>query len=83
MKRKQRAKKGCKHCPKHCPKGKIRLVYYDWKDIESAGEEFVSALKAFGLYVYKSPVCAGSDSFGWVISDELLTRAEVRGLEGL
>lgn len=58
-------------------KPKTTTVSYDWKDTAGAGDEFRAALKKFGIYVYDMPSMDGSDTYGYILSDCKLTKAEI------
>lgn len=60
-------------------KAKINHVIYDWK--EDSSDEWTTVLKDFGLYVYGSPMCEGSDQYGYIVSNEPLTKAQIKKYE--
>jgi hypothetical protein len=54
-------------------------ISWDWK----AGPDFDElneALEPFGLRAYEDPSTEGSDSFGFIISNENLTRDQLRAI---
>lgn len=54
-------------------------ISWDWK----AGPDFDElneALEPFGLRAYEDPSTADSDSFGFIISNENLTREQLRAI---
>ena len=56
------------------------FVQTDWKDTARLIEEFIEAIENFGLFVYDDPDAQGSDSYGFIISHEQLTDAQINTL---
>ena len=68
-------------------KAQVRYVVQDWK--ANPGEVFDDVMKEVNtllrrkglkLHVNFLPFCEGSDTYGWMLSWEKLTRAEVQEL---
>ena len=57
-------------------KPKIRGIYFDWKG--SGIPEFKKAIKAFGLHLYTDPTMDGSDMYGFILSDQKLTKKQIK-----
>lgn len=61
---------------------KSATVAWDWK---ASGEEIVEELKQalanFGLVVTEHPATEGSDTYGYIISNRTLTKAELKEAE--
>lgn len=56
----------------------------DWKDIDGMAAAFKKAIeKVFGGRVYKLPSCKGSDTYGFIISDQKLTREQIKEIDGI
>lgn len=45
-------------------------VMADWKDIQGLADGFAEACRHFGLTVKEDPRCAGSDTFGYIVTKE-------------
>lgn len=52
-------------------------LVYDWKERPET-DELRRTLRKFGVFVYDSPGCEGTDSYGFVFSNKKLTRKELR-----
>ena len=59
---------------------KQMFVSADWKDIEGLIESFTEVLKNFGLFIYDDPWFEGTDSYGFVVSNETLTDEQIAKL---
>lgn len=57
----------------------VNLVCWDWKE----SPELVSMLKPFGIHVYEDPSCEGSDTYGYILSNEPLTKEELKKISGV
>jgi len=62
------------------PKLKVQLVAADWKDIE--GEDglimgFYQALRRLGVFMVNHPDFEGSDTYGFLLSNRAMTKAEI------
>ena len=55
-------------------------INWDWKSGPTP-EELERALKAFGIRVYEDPMSAGTDSYGFIFSNEELTDEDLAELE--
>lgn len=56
----------------------------DWKDIDGMAAAFKKAIeKVFGGKVYNLPLCQGSDTYGFIISDQKLTRKQIKEIDGI
>lgn len=55
---------------------KYSKVFWDWKTGPTLNDLKV-ALEPFGLHIVPNPAMDGSDSYGYFISDEVLTEREV------
>lgn len=53
-------------------------VSFDWKDTEGGLKQLHKALKEHGLHMQNSPQHAGSDQYGFHISNRKLSRTELR-----
>lgn len=73
-KTKKKAKKKSPKKPKKLVHGEIVL---DWRE-QLGLEDLVAALEPFGLTVTEHPACEGSDSYGFIISNRPLTKAELK-----
>jgi hypothetical protein len=51
-------------------------LIYDWKERPSV-EDLRSALEPLGVHVYDDPSMEASDSYGFVFSNEPMTRQEI------
>jgi hypothetical protein len=47
-----------------------KYIAADWKDINGLVEQFQSVIEQFGLNIIEDPIYEGSDTFGFIISDE-------------
>ncbi len=56
---------------------KTTELVYDWKERPET-EELKRELRKFGVFVYDSPGCEGTDSYGFVFSNKKLTKEELR-----
>jgi len=52
----------------------------DYKDTEELIDGFKEALTRFGIKVYDDPNCEGTDTYGFLLSNEELTEDEVKTL---
>ena len=65
---------------------KERIVAHfaaDYKDTEELIDGFKEALARFGIKVYDDPNCEGTDTYGFLLSNEELTDEEVKELTDL
>ena len=63
---------------------KTFCVAVDWKDIDGMAAAFKKAIeKVFGGKVYNLPSCQGSDTYGFIISDQKLTRKQIKEIDGI
>ena len=55
----------------------LHFISGDWKDQEDIFKQFIKFLRNQGYHIYEDPVCKGSDSYGWIISQDNLTRKQL------
>ena len=60
---------------------KISIVQADWKDAEGLIDGFRKAIKKLGGHVYESPTLKDSDTYGFIISDQKLTRKQIKDFD--
>ena len=58
----------------------VAQVSADCIDAEEVIEGFKDALEKFGIKVYDDPTCDGTDSYGFLLSNEELTKDEIKSL---
>lgn len=51
-------------------------VYAEKNDTEGMAKAFITAIERFGLYITENPITEGTDSFGYIITDEPLNKKE-------
>lgn len=66
-------------------KDKRIVVHFaaDYKDTEEIIDGFKEALERFGIKVYDDPNCEGTDTYGFLLSNEELTDDQVKELTDL
>jgi len=57
---------------------KTAHVSADWRDSVGMIDSFRAALKKFGIHMYSDPNCKGTDQYGFLLADKVLTEAEVK-----
>jgi hypothetical protein len=55
---------------------KYAMVSYDWKE-GGCEEEWICALKKFGLFATKDPIAEGSDQYSYFVTGKELTDEEL------
>ena len=55
---------------------KYTEISWDWKHCPDL-EELQEALESLGVFVYEDPVMDGSDQYGYIFSNENLTKEEL------
>ena len=59
-------------------KKKVRFYLFDWKEFSDEAEHsFKEAIKFIGGHIYNDPQCASTDTYGFIVSKEKLTRKEI------
>jgi hypothetical protein len=57
---------------------KYICFYFDWKEFSDEAEHgFRQAVKFLGGHVYNDPQCTGTDTYGFIVSKEKLTKKEI------
>lgn len=57
---------------------KTTTVVADWKETEELINGFKKAIRKLGGYVYNHPDFKGSDTYGFIVSDEALTKKQIK-----
>lgn len=60
------------------PELKVETVSADWKDVEGLIDGFRDALKKLGVVMISHPDFEGSDTYGFILSNRRLTKAELK-----
>ncbi|MFA6335818.1 MAG: hypothetical protein WCX48_09780 [Bacteroidales bacterium] len=64
-------------------KPKVKFISADWKDIDNKGgliEQFVKAFRSYGLHIYQDSELEGTDMYGFIVSDQKLTKKQIKEL---
>ena len=56
------------------------FIQADWKDVNGLIEGFIEALENFGLFIYEHPDMEGSDTYGFIVSNEKLNGKQINKL---
>lgn len=58
---------------------KFTEISWDYKS-EPTFEELESSLAPFGIYVYEDPLFEGTDTYGYILSNEPLSKGELKDI---